>query len=267
MKRFLVVIFLFLVSSGSNAQTADEIVNRFLEAAGGVERLNEVKTLQYSQLIKLKSPMGEIQMPLKYFREKNKLFRLESSLNFGAQPLEFYTVITDTSGYIKIPNSPMIGLAGGVQKMTEKERMLQIFQMDASGMFSTLVGYAAKGHKIELVKEEKVNKEDAYKLKHTLSSGQEIIYFISKASNLVVKMDTKGSMAASMSGLGTVMSGMGGGRIDKMEVSTLYSDYIVVDGLKFPGKIIIKSAMGDLESAVTNIQINKPIDRALYIAQ
>jgi hypothetical protein len=65
-----------------------------------------------------------------------------------------------------------------------------------------------------------------------------------------------------------MMSGMGGGgRMDKMEVSMSYSDYIEVDGLKFPSKVRIKSAMGDLESVITNIRVNKPIDPARYRAQ
>lgn len=268
MKTFIAVILLVGVSVGAYAQTADEVINKFLEASGGKEKLNAVNTLQYRQLIKFKSPMGEIEIPLQFFKQKNKFFRLQSSLNFGTQSLDFYTVINDTAGYIMVPNNPMLGMAGGLQKMPEKDRVQQLFQLDASGLFSTLVDYAAKGHKVELLKEEKVNKDDTYKVKHTLSSGQEIIYYIHKGTNLIVKMDVQGAMAANMTGMGTVMGGMGGGgRVDKMQVSTFYSDYTDIEGLKFPKKVIIKSAMGDLESEITNIIINKPIDPSFYKVQ
>jgi outer membrane lipoprotein-sorting protein len=268
MKGFLTFILVAAFSTGAFSQTADEVVSKFLEASGGKEKLSSINTLQYNQLIRFKSPMGEMEIPLKYYKEKNKLFRLETSLQLGPQTMNFYTVINDTSGYVMVPANPMFGSEGGLQKMSEKDRVQQLYQLDASGMFSALVNYAAKGYKVELLKDEKVNKEDAYKLKQTLSAGQEIIYFINKATNMVVRMDSKGAMAASMSGMGSMMSGMGGGgRMDKMEVSMLYSDYRDIDGLKFPTKVIIKSAMGDLESEISNIKVNKTIEPALYKAQ
>jgi hypothetical protein len=167
-----------------------------------------------------------------------------------------------------LPSNPMMGMEGGLKKMSDKERGLQVSNMDASGLFSSLVDYAVKGHKVELLKDEKVNKEDCYKIKHTLADGQEVIYFINKSTSLIVRADAKGAMAASMTGMGSLMSTMGGGgRIEKMEVSTFYSDYKDFDGINFPVKLLIKSPMGDLQSEIRNIQINKTINPALYKAQ
>ncbi|HEX8332051.1 MAG TPA: hypothetical protein VF622_05480 [Segetibacter sp.] len=268
MKRFLSLILLATISTGAFSQTADEVVSKFLAASGGKEKLSAINTLQYNQLINFKSPMGEMEIPLKYYKEKNKLFRLETSLQFGPQSMNFFTVINDKEGYVMVPANPMFGNEGGLQKMSEKDRAQQVYQLDPAGLFSTLVDYAAKGSKVELLKDEKVNKDDAYKIRQTLASGQEIIYYINKATNMVVRMDAKGAMAANLSGMGSMMSGMGGGgRMDKMEVSMLYSDYTEIDGLKFPTKVRIKSAMGELESEITNIRVNKTIDPALYKAQ
>ncbi len=89
MKRFLTFIFSVSLSLSAFAQTADEVVSKFIDASGGKEKLNMINTLQYSQLIKFKSPMGDIEIPLKYYKEKNKLFRLETSLQFGPQALDF----------------------------------------------------------------------------------------------------------------------------------------------------------------------------------
>jgi outer membrane lipoprotein-sorting protein len=266
MKRFLLLILLASFSTSVFSQTAEEVINKFLDASGGKDKLIAINTLQYNQLINFKSPMGEMEIPLKYYKEKNKLFRLETSLQLGPKAMNFFTVLNDTAGYVMVPANPMFGNEGGLQKMSAKDRLQQSYQLDAAGLFSTLVDYAAKGHKVELLKDEKVNKEDAYKIKHTLSSGQEITYFISKATNLVIRMDAKGAMAASMSGMGAVMNGMGGGRADKMEVSTLYSNYKEVDGIKFPTKVLIKSAMGELESEISNIKLNKTLEPSLYKA-
>jgi hypothetical protein len=266
-KISLFVIFLTILLTAAFAQTADEVVNKFVEASGGKDKLNSITTLQYNQLVKLKLPMGEFDLPLQFYKDKNKLFRLQASLQFGSQSFNFYSLVSDTAGYVRIPANPMMGTEGGLKKMDEKDRAAQLFQMDVAGMFAALVDYKAKGHKVELLKDEKVKGQDSYKLKLTLKNGQEMTYFISKATNLVVRMDTKGAVAASMSGMGAVMSSMGGAnRIEKMEVSTIYSDYKDVEGIKFPTKVLIKAPMGDSNSEVTNIKINKAIDPRLYKA-
>jgi hypothetical protein len=70
-------------------------------------------------------------------------------------------------------------------------------------------------------------------------------------------------MAASMSGLGSMMSGLGG-RAEKMEVTALYSDYKDFNGVKFPGKVTMKTQMGDSESTIANVKINEAIEPKLY---
>jgi hypothetical protein len=64
------------------------------------------------------------------------------------------------------------------------------------------------------------------------------------------------------------MSGVAaGGKLDKVQVSTLYGDYKVIDGISFPTKITIKSMMGDTEGELTDIKVNEPIAAKLYTAE
>ena len=265
MKRIVCLCLAIIVASASIAQTADEVINKFIGASGGREKLEGIKTLQYSQVIKFQSPMGAIDIPMELYKEKDKLYRVQTSMQLGPQTLDFLTVVTDTAGYILLPANPMTGSEGGLQKMEEKDRKNNLYQMDVQGLFGALVNYNAKGNKVELLKDDKVNKEDCFKIKLTTSEGQEVIFFINKTSNLIVRQDAKGTMAASLSGIGGLMSGMGaGGRIDKMEVSILYNDYKDVDGIKFPTKWVIKTAMGDNDSELSNIKINQPIEAKMY---
>ncbi len=267
MKKIACFFSLVLLYSTSFAQTADEVITKFIEASGGKEKLEGINTLQYNQVIKFNSPMGALDIPMELYKEKNKLYRAQTTMQLGPQTLEFFTVVTDTAGYLMLPANPMTGSEGGLQKMDEKARKENLYQMDVQGLFPALVNYAAKGGKVELLKDEKVNKEDCYKLKLT-TGGQDVTYCISKATNLVVRQDAKGAMAASLSGLSGLMAGMGaGGRIDKLEVSVLYNDYKEVDGVKFPTKWLIKTAMGDNESELTNIKVNQPIDAKKYKAE
>jgi hypothetical protein len=263
MKKTLLLFLFCAAITTAFAQTADEVINKFVEASGGKAKLNAVNTLQYNQLIKIKSPMGEFELPMQFYKEKNKLFRVQASMQMGSEPLSFFSVVSDTAAHVMLP--AFMGSEGGLKKLTDKERQLQAYQLDPAGYFAGLVDYAAKGNKVELIKDEKAKNDDSYKLKLTMKTGQEMTYFISKATNLVTRFDVKGAMAASMSGMGAMMGGAG--RVDKMEVSTIYTDYKDFDGVKFPTKVIIKSQMGDSESTISNVKINQPIDPRLYRAE
>ncbi|TDH25550.1 hypothetical protein EXU57_12650 [Segetibacter sp. 3557_3] len=266
MKRFTLLTLSLVLTVAVSAQTADEVVNKFIEASGGKEKLNAIRTLHYNQLIKFKSPMGDLDFPLQFFKEKHKLYRMQASLQLGPQSINMFVLLKDTAGYVMLPANPMTGSEGGIQKLEQKDLQDQAFQSDPSGMFASLVDYAAKGHKVELLESEKVDDQDSYKLKHTLGSGQSLTYFISKANNLVNRVDAKGSIAANMSGFGSMMGGMAGGNsVEKMEITTLYGDYKSVDGIKFPTRVVYKTHMGDSESEVTNIEINKAIDPKWYL--
>lgn len=267
MKKISLLFACAFIVAGAFAQSADEIVSKFIAASGGAEKLNSINTLQYHQQILLKTPMGNFDIPLQYYKDKNKLFRLQAAMSFGGQSFSFYSIVNDTAGYVMLPANPMLGTDGGLKKMVEKERQSQLFQMDVAGMFAPLVNYADKGHKVELLKDEKVKGEECYRVKLTLASGQVMNYAISKATNLVVKADAKGAIAASMSGMGAMISGMGGSSsVDRVEISTIYSDYKNIDGLMFPTKVLIKAPMGDSESEISNIKVNQPIDPRLYKA-
>lgn len=265
MKKTSLVLLLITFATTVFSQTADDVINKFMAASGGKEKLNAIKTLQYSQTISMKTPMGDFSVPMKFYREKNKLFRLQASMQFGPQNFEFFTLVTDTAGYLMLPAMPMLGSQGGLQKMEEKDRALQTFQFDAAGLFAGLVDYSAKGNKAELLREEKVNNEDCYVIKFTSKVGDETVFYISKATNLVVKTDLKGGMASNMTGLGGMMGDMGS-KAGNAEVTILYSDYKDVNGIKFPSKALIKNQMGNAESEFADIKINEPIEAKWYKA-
>ena len=178
MKKVKALALLMFIAASSFAQTADEVVNKVIEATGGNDKLSAINTIQYNQLLKLRLPMGNFDVPLNFYKDKNKLFRLQASVSFGSQAMNFFTLVNDTSGYVMLPKNAMMGTVGGLKKMPENERSAQAYQLETEGFFANLVNYAAKGHKVELLKDEKVNKEECFTIKQTLKNGQELIYFI-----------------------------------------------------------------------------------------
>src|SRR5687767_14030222 len=143
MKQTAILFCLLALALGTYAQTAEEVVNKFIEASGGKEKLNAIQTLHYNQLIKIKSPMGDFDLPLEFFREKNTFYRMEASMDMGPQSMKMFVLLNDTSGYVMLPANPFSGSEGGLQKLDKKDLEGQEFQMDAAGLFSPLVNYTS----------------------------------------------------------------------------------------------------------------------------
>src|SRR5687767_3420336 len=104
MKKIFMLLAAFTVIA-AQAQTADEVINKYLVAAGGKEKLESIKSLQYVQTMSLNVMGQPIQMTLTQIRVKDKLMRYNVSSDlFGTA----YVVATDTAGWIKVPKSDFV---------------------------------------------------------------------------------------------------------------------------------------------------------------
>jgi hypothetical protein len=102
-----------------------------------------------------------------------------------------------------------------VEPYTEDEQKLAAMQTDLDG---PLVDYAARGSKVELEGNEKVEDRDTYKLKVTMSNGHETHVWV----------DTQTFLEAKVEGQPRRMDG-------KMHpVEVYYRDYRAVNGLQMP---------------------------------
>lgn len=73
-----------------------------------------------------------------------------------------------------------------IKAMGGKERL-----SSTSGYSGSLVDYALKGHRAELVSREVVAGRECYRLRLTLNSGEEIDFYIDSTSWLIVRKTTK----------------------------------------------------------------------------
>lgn len=249
------------------AQTADDVINKYLEAAGGKEKLEAIKSLQYVQTMNLNTPMGPMQIVITQIRVKDKLVRFNTTSElFGSA----YVVVTDTSGWAKVPANEYSG-EEKLQKLKADEMKGLKTQMDCEGFFPQLVNYAAKGFTAELDGEKKMNGKLCYKLK--LKNKQmedekakgELVYYIDKQTNLVAAVVYKGSAAAAMTGMGGGMNN--GGKVEKLEITCNFSDYKEISGVKFPGKMTLEMPMGSMETTIGFITVNPTIDAKMYRAE
>lgn len=263
MKKIFVLLAVAIAVS-AQAQTADEVINKYLVAAGGKDKLEAIKSLQYVQTMNLNTQMGAMQITLTQIRVKDKLMRYNVSSDlFGSASV----VATDTGGWIRVPQNAFVE-EEILQKMKPEELAAFKTQMSCEGFFPELVNYSQKGFTAEMTGESKVKGKLCYKIK--LKNKQlenekvkgELVYYIDKQTNLVNSVIYKGSAAAAMTGMGNGVNG--GGKIEKLEITIYFGDYKEVSGVKFPGKMTLEMPMGSVESTIGFVTVNPVIDAKMY---
>ena len=217
-----------LFTSAVQAQTADEIINKHIEAIGGKEKLSQIKSLYLENTMEI---MGNPAPVTEYLLE-GKGFKSESEFN-GSKIISCYT---DKSGW---SINPMAGSADA-QPMPDglyKSGKVQIY------VDGVLADYAVKGYKAELTGKEDGN----FKIKVT-GDGSETYYFIDPASFYVTKSIIKSEM-------------MG----QPVDVTTTYSDYKKTDfGIVMAFAKNIDMGMFQLSSKVNKVEVNKEIDPKIF---
>ena len=81
----------------AEAQTAAEVVNKFLEAAGGEEKISAIKTFQYKRAYKANAAT-DFNEEVTIASSENKFSRKKSILD-----RDFYYVLNGNAGWLKIP--------------------------------------------------------------------------------------------------------------------------------------------------------------------
>lgn len=219
-------------------QTADEVINKYLDARGGKDKLLSIKTLYMEGSRQM---MGN-EVAVKITKVQDKLSRTD----FEMMGTSGYTIVTPTEGWSFIPMR-----SESVDKIPEARLKTMLSEMDIPG---PLVDYATKGNKVELMEKQDIDGTPAYKIKLTLAAGKELIYYIDTKTNLLIRST---SMAPAIGQDGKPTG-------DSREVVTNYSDYKAVDGIMFPQTIATTGGQGAGSTTFDKIEVNKPVDASQY---
>ena len=168
----LLAAVVLLNTSFIYAQTVDEIINKYVEAIGGKEKLNNLKSLYVESSLLV---MGQ-EAPAITYLLNGKAYKNE--IDFGGQKI--IQVITDKDGW---GVNPMMG-APAPTAMTGNELKGNQARLLVGGL---LFNYTARGTKVELLGKEDVNGTSAYKIKATSKDTVEITYFIDPATYYIIK--------------------------------------------------------------------------------
>jgi hypothetical protein len=233
MKNFirgiLVVSALASVVSLS-AQTADEIVAKYVAAIGGKDAISQVKSVYTESSLNM---MGG-DNPSTTTLVDGVGFKNETEFN-GTKIVQCFT---DKGGWII---NPMAGAANATP-MPDDVYNAGKPQIKVGG---ALYDYAAKGSKVELLGKEGT----AYKIKLTTKENVETTYLIDSTSYLVTTVMTKGKM-----------------QDQDVAITTRLSDYRKTDlGYMVPYAIDVDfGGQFQLSIAVKKVELNKTIDPAIF---
>ena len=172
MKKLAFLCIGLLLIAQTKAQTADEIVNKYIDAVGGKAKLETLKT-SYSE-----GEMSIMNNPAPFTSSVIDGKASRSEMNFNGQK-----IITCYSAGAGWTVNPLAGITEPTPMPAGQADMGPI-TYDLKG---PLYNYGAKGYKLELAGKEKLNNADVFKLKLNTKDSTEIDCYIDAASWLLLK--------------------------------------------------------------------------------
>lgn len=231
MRKPLLTLALAALAAPLTAQTADEIIAKYLTNVGGMDKIQAVTTLRRSGKIVLGGGFeaGVIQES----KRPNKLRQ-----EFVFQGMTGVNAYDGKTGW-KI--EPWQGKKD--PEALSEEEMKQI--VEDADFDEALVNYRQKGNKVEFAGTEQVEGTDVYKLKVTLASGDLRYYYMDTDYYVPIKIDIKRMIRGA-----------------EQEFETTLGDYKAVAGWYLPYSIETTRTGSEDTQKITfdKIEANVPVD-------
>ncbi|MBZ5530588.1 MAG: outer membrane lipoprotein-sorting protein [Acidobacteriia bacterium] len=235
-KLSLFFVALFLFAFVAQAQTVDEIVAKNIAAKGGLSKLKALQTARITG----SSAIGEMQAGFVLVQKRPDKVRQEISI----QGLTMVQAYDGKNGWQIVP------FTGKKDPEPMSGDELKAIQEQAD-FDSPLVDYKQKGHKVELVGKEQVDKAGTFHLRLTLKNGSVRELYLDDHSFLEIKTEEKinqgGQQAVSVSTMG---------------------DYKEVEGMMVPFSIEqrIKDGQGPGQKlAIQKVEFNVRVDDSVFV--
>jgi hypothetical protein len=223
-----------VASATLQAQTADEIISKYVEAIGGKSNLAKINSMYMENSLEV---MGS-ESPSQTIILNGKGSKTISEI-MGQKMVQCYT---DKGGWVI---NPMAGSSEPVDMPADQ------YNAGKSQMYITdiLVDYASKGYKVEYLGTENVGSINTHKIKVLSSDNITFNYYIDPATNYVIKMN----MSTNMMG-------------QDITITNTLSDYRKTDdGLVLPFKTEVDyGGQFFMVLNVKKVEFNKPVDPVIF---
>jgi outer membrane lipoprotein-sorting protein len=233
-KRMILALMLCFAGVGVFAQTANDIIGKYIDAMGGKAKLQQLNAV-YEEISL--SMMGQ-DISSKVWIVNNKGMRTEMSV----MNQNIIMVATKDTGWMV---NPMMGNSTP-QPLPSDQLKQSIGKLDLRGQ---LLDYAAKGYAVTLLGKEDLNGKSNYKIKITKAGDPAVLFFIDASTYLISKLETD------VSANGTTIT-----------TDAVMSDYRKTpEGYTFPFATTISIQQGEIKSTITKLTINPTVDPALFL--
>jgi outer membrane lipoprotein-sorting protein len=214
--------------------TADQIVQKHIEALGGAAKINSLQSLVVSGKASI---LGQTEAPLTIRIKRPNLMRME--ITFQGQK-----IVQAFDGATAWTLNPMIG-TGPKQSSEEDTRAAQESSDFIGG---NLVDYKSKGNTVELVDKENVEGVAVYKLKITKKSGSVEYDYLDAKSFLPIKTEGKRTQLG-----------------QEIVYESKIADYKPVEGVLMPFSLtqMVNGRLA-MEITVEKMDANVPLDTAVF---
>ncbi|MCB0380784.1 MAG: outer membrane lipoprotein-sorting protein [Flavobacteriales bacterium] len=241
-KIAVVVLFLMGTHIVSNAQTAQEVVNKYIENIGGEEALRKIKNVKMTAKV---DAQGMV-IPLEMYNMTDG--RMMVKFEFQGKEMVQQAFDGETSW--------------GVNFMTQKAEKADAEQTENTKRESkdfpeAFLDYEKKGYKIELMGKETIEGVECFKIKFTkkplLADGVEVenvqYYYFDTENYVPIVMEAE------------IKSGQMKGSISQ----TVFSNYTEVEGVYFPFSINSRLKDGEGQPVtIEKVEVNVAIDEAMF---
>lgn len=234
MRSLLTFVFAAALAPLASAQTVDEIVAKYIQAHGGLEKMRSVKT------VRITGKFSEGSFRAAFLQENKRPNKVrEEQIIQGMAAVQAY------DGKVGWQVSPFQGRKDP-DLLSEDDTKSLVEDADIDG---PLVDYKNKDHRAELIGHDSVEGTDCYKIKLILANGDVRYYYIDTDSMLEIKVETERNIR------GTV-------HYDEI----FYGDYDQVNGLYFPFAIEVgpKGEADRVRFTVEKVEINVPLSDSLF---
>lgn len=230
MKRFLLSVSFLLAVVLINAQSLEDIINKYT-VANKLDKIKDFKTIK----ITAKMSMMGMDMPMEmWMKNPNKI---KSVTNFNGQ--EIVQAFDGEKGYMI---NPMAGSNEPVEMTAE-----QLKDVVKSNMFQNSMADYLKNGKLTLEGEDNVNDKPVFKVKADLDGGNSSTMFIDKSTYLLLKNVTdvnQGGMAVT--------------------VESFPSDYTETNGILLPMKTTTSASGMEIVTTFTKVEVDIPMEDSIF---
>ena len=228
----LIVFGLFILSlvfvQFAQAQSVDEVVDKYIAALGGKEKLSSLQSVKMQGNMNIQGTDVAI--------TSTRLHMKGMRMDISVMGTENYQIITPDKGTVFMP---VQGMASPTDMSDEQVKSGQS-QLDVQ---SVLLDYKTKGTAVELLGKEKIDGVDNFKLKLTFKTGLTTTYYIDGVNYRLTKTVSKRTING-----------------EEMELETTYSNYKQnADGFWFAYSNTSMQGEMNYDKIETNITVDESI--------